>query len=849
MATYDLDAVCQKVCEDCGNISGEALNKFIANVLCDIRAILNGGGGGGAGLGASIACADTDGRLLLLTNDAGVITITNIDGSPILDGAQPINCDREFKYVERCWQDITDNSIRYTQLVCIDTANPTTNLIVIWFDDMGNNLGTTQPANSEPCPEVGLPQIQEVTGCLVTNSTNCFGNWTDILAGLTASAALDVGGEAALYLDAAPGTPGNLSAPFTQINLLNALNAGPSGPGWSFDANDNLCQDPLVAVGGGGFVPSLLEISPGDNIPNVQFASEIQRTFVTQDVKVIQAVNSDLDGSNIQVLSQSVFTFPDLVPVTLPVQTNQELRLNCNAETPATVTTPECYFYFDENNIRQEVTAYAEIDDDANFIRWVVTSGQQPSIADASNPGLMQKACTSSVVCPQCPGAPPQFPAEAGNPDDSAIQAVGPLNIVVTGSGTAAHSVTIDNLTPAQEVIIDRAMTPGSNCLALIRSVSGPFPVGIIGFDFFGGIMVSGPGSRTISGVDHTAAQTTCAAAIAALVAVATDAANPAAGNSEAQLYCIQDRPVTLVQNSTCNATPQAFCVTWVEGAIRQYASIVFLMDGSGQQITDGRFFQGQTEVFPVPDPGSNIRPCYDEKSGEECCGMVCYNPGGGATVPAEAIRILEKDELGFFNGNIRFIDSITGAFVDPNDIVDCCSDLVLPLNTRCDAYNGVWLTGTSAPDKGGVAADYDTAVLDNGFPLLVGAPRTLYYTLDFVDINGANTGQGTTIAIPVPDPNWRQNLSAQLNAALGANIFSWDPLNLWQFAYDNTWATFAIVIMEGWDDHGGGIQPSTGLSGSYGIRLNLGILEDGITVDPLTLAGSWAPTINCVPI
>jgi len=95
-----------------------------------------------------IVCADTDGRILLLQTIANPPELTEIDGSAIGDGAVAANCDVEYVTSESCFQDDTDNSIRYTRLVYIDVDDPT-NITIIWLDSAGAVIAT--PSNIEPC--------------------------------------------------------------------------------------------------------------------------------------------------------------------------------------------------------------------------------------------------------------------------------------------------------------------------------------------------------------------------------------------------------------------------------------------------------------------------------------------------------------------------------------------------------------------------------------------------------------------------------------------------------------------------------------------------------------------------
>lgn len=55
--------------------------------------------------------------------------------------------------------------------------------------------------------------------------------------------------------------------------------------------------------------------------------------------------------------------------------------------------------------------------------------------------------------------------------------------------------------------------------------------------------------------------------------------------------------------------------------------------------------------------------------SKEEIAGCACYNDDGTTKY---AVKIAIRDEHGVFNGEYRYIDSITGADVDADDIIEC---------------------------------------------------------------------------------------------------------------------------------------------------------------------------------
>lgn len=114
-----------------------------------------------------LVCASTDKRYLKLevNQTTGVTTLTELDGTPITDGATAVNCDKEFKYIEKCFQDTTDPAIQYSLLICLD-AETLLEEARIWFDSTGAPLGNTQPANSEPCTAPDKCHTEVIFDCL-----------------------------------------------------------------------------------------------------------------------------------------------------------------------------------------------------------------------------------------------------------------------------------------------------------------------------------------------------------------------------------------------------------------------------------------------------------------------------------------------------------------------------------------------------------------------------------------------------------------------------------------------------------------------------------------------------------
>lgn len=96
-----------------------------------------------------LACASTDGRLIIVDLSTNPVSITELDGIPIGDGATPVSCNTDYEEIQKCYQDITDNSIQYTRITWFEAPDFLTVVATTWVD----NLGTVVPApvNIEPC--------------------------------------------------------------------------------------------------------------------------------------------------------------------------------------------------------------------------------------------------------------------------------------------------------------------------------------------------------------------------------------------------------------------------------------------------------------------------------------------------------------------------------------------------------------------------------------------------------------------------------------------------------------------------------------------------------------------------
>jgi hypothetical protein len=170
-------------------------------------------------------------------------------------------------------------------------------------------------------------------------------------------------------------------------------------------------------------------------------------------------------------------------------------------------------------------------------------------------------------------------------------------------------------------------------------------------------------------------------------------------------------------------------------------------------------------------------------------------------------------------------------------------ANIILP--RRCDAYS-TWINGATYlfGDKGGDINGYDALMNNLGLPALAGAPRTLRYLVDSINING-NQWNGQFVDIPVPTANWEQVLANGINAIVGQNILSYN--GVWQVSYNTSWSTFHIVLSEYADDHNSGF---TNIGVGWAFRLNAGVMEDNIGVNPdLSGGSSWQILGNCVDL
>ena len=246
----------------------------------------------------------------------------------------------------------------------------------------------------------------------------------------------------------------------------------------------------------------------------------------------------------------------------------------------------------------------------------------------------------------------------------------------------------------------------------------------------------------------------------------------------------------------------------------------------------------------------------------KEICGTI-----DGSTDSYELIRVYTRNPLTGVLSVIHYEDNFGN--VVSGTIVEVCCDCntlcevtpsLLPVNMRCDSYSrstnvnhnlqnqGGWLSGynnTLYFDKWSNTATYDLLMNDLGQPGLVGAPRNLQYQISG-EING-NTFSGT-ITIPVPTSGTPLSLANQINAIVGANVLDYDGYG-WSFQYNNAWTSYSLLIGEHADNHVGGFQDIS-FGWRWAVRLNGGVLEDGIGVDPNNLNnGNWFSTVNCISI
>jgi hypothetical protein len=268
--------------------------------------------------------------------------------------------------------------------------------------------------------------------------------------------------------------------------------------------------------------------------------------------------------------------------------------------------------------------------------------------------------------------------------------------------------------------------------------------------------------------------------------------------------------------------------------------------------------FNPITDTFSInceKDPLPNVQE-------KEVCGTI-----DGSTSSYELIRIYTRNPLTGLMSVIHYEDNFGN--VVSGTIVEVCCDCntlcevtpsLLPVNMRCDSYSrsnnvnnslqnqGGWLSGynnTLYFDKWSNTATYDLLMNDLGQPSLVGAPRNLQYQISG-EING-NTFSGT-VTIPVPTAGTPLSLANQINAIVGANVLDYDGYG-WSFQYNSAWTSYSLLIGELADNHAGGFQDIS-FGWKWAVRLNAGVLEDGIGVDPNNLNnGNWFSAANCVSI
>jgi hypothetical protein len=93
-----------------------------------------------------IACASTDGRLLLIRIEGGIVTVTNVDGSPIGDGATPVACaGKDYEIQSDCFR---EGLTFLTRLTILEMPAGTV-AATVWIDDA---TGAVIPAPAAPVP-------------------------------------------------------------------------------------------------------------------------------------------------------------------------------------------------------------------------------------------------------------------------------------------------------------------------------------------------------------------------------------------------------------------------------------------------------------------------------------------------------------------------------------------------------------------------------------------------------------------------------------------------------------------------------------------------------------------------
>lgn len=99
------------------------------------------------------ACASDDGRLILINTTVTPPELIELDGTPVPDGITAVACSSgsggtSYVTVNKCFEDDTDPSIQYTQVVVYPVGDPGSSTVV-WFDSTGSVVA--EPANIQPC--------------------------------------------------------------------------------------------------------------------------------------------------------------------------------------------------------------------------------------------------------------------------------------------------------------------------------------------------------------------------------------------------------------------------------------------------------------------------------------------------------------------------------------------------------------------------------------------------------------------------------------------------------------------------------------------------------------------------
>ncbi len=139
----DLATICGQIGQCPGAPNNNRFKKHILDLLCCIAQ------NDQARPDPEFVCSSIDGRILVAQIDQnGVPTLLEVDGSPVIDGSVAVSCDVEFKTIETCYQDITDPTIRYTQLFCFEVKNPAA-ATTVWLNSLG--VVIAPPVNIERC--------------------------------------------------------------------------------------------------------------------------------------------------------------------------------------------------------------------------------------------------------------------------------------------------------------------------------------------------------------------------------------------------------------------------------------------------------------------------------------------------------------------------------------------------------------------------------------------------------------------------------------------------------------------------------------------------------------------------